>query len=137
MGGVPGWVIPVHPARCSGRVHVPAKRARKPCRGWSGGNMEPGALCQDHPAGPVGYPGTLPVLAPLYRVPTHGRLNLQNLRITSYFSKVSQNGRVSPEYVEKACHSPYFQNGLRNSPLDFLGFLISPAFSPKELMGLI
>ena len=36
--------------------------------------------------------------------------------------KVSQNGQVSPGNVEKACHSPCFQNGLAMSPLDFLGF---------------
>ena len=81
----------------------PAKRARRPCRGRSGGEHEPGALCQDHPAGPVGHPaGALPVLAPLYRVPTYGRLNLRNLRIMVISSKVSQNGIVSPEYVNKA-----------------------------------
>ena len=50
--------------------------------------------------------------------------------------KVSQNPKVSPKYVEKACHSPCVQNGLQMSPLDFLGFSISPAFSHKELMGL-
>ena len=30
---------------------------------------------------------------------------------------------------------PVCQNGLRNSPLDFLRIPFSPAFSPKELMG--
>ena len=50
--------------------------------------------------------------------------------------KFSQNDEVSPKSVEKASVSPYFQNGLQISPLDFLGFPFSPAFSCKELMGL-
>ena len=50
-------------------------------------------------------------------------------------SKVSQNGRVSPKYVKKACHSPCFQNGLVKSPLEFLRFPYSRAFSHKELLG--
>ena len=50
--------------------------------------------------------------------------------------KVSQNREVSPKYDEKACHAPYLQNGSQKSPLDFLGFPIWLAFSPKELMGL-
>ena len=35
---------------------------------------------------------------------------------------------------EKACHSPYIQNGVQNSPLEILRFPILLAFSPKELM---
>ena len=50
--------------------------------------------------------------------------------------KLSQNARVSPKYVEKAWHSPYFQNGLRISPLDILRFPFLAAFSHKELMVL-
>ena len=49
--------------------------------------------------------------------------------------KLSQNHEVSPKYVEKACHSPYFQNELRMSPLGILRFLFSLAFSHKELMA--
>ena len=56
-------------------------------------------------------------------------------RYRLYFYKVSQNDRVSPKYVEKACHAPCFQNGLGKSPLDFLRFPILAAFSHKELMG--
>ena len=36
---------------------------------------------------------------------------------------------------EKAYHSPYFQNGLGISPLDFPGIPFLAAFSHKELMG--
>ena len=49
--------------------------------------------------------------------------------------KVSQNGEVSPENLNKASHSPYSQNGVQKSPLEILRFLFSPAFSCKELMG--
>ena len=50
------------------------------------------------------------------------------------YCKVSQKAIVSPKSVEKACHSPYLQNGLRKSPLEILRFTVSPAFSHKELM---
>ena len=68
--------------------------------------------------------------------PTHGRLNLRNLRNMIIYSKVSQNAEVSPKSVNKACHSPYVQNGLRNSPLGILRFPFPVAFSHKELMVL-
>ena len=55
-------------------------------------------------------------------------------RIDLFLWKVSQNAGVSPKYVNKACLSPYFQNGLRKSALEFLGFPFSVAFSHKELM---
>ena len=54
--------------------------------------------------------------------------------LTSFFYKVSQNGEVSSEKCEKACHSPHIQNGSRKSPLEIPGFPFWPAFSHKELM---
>ena len=42
---------------------------------------------------------------------------------------------MSPKSIQKACHSPYFQNGLQKSPLGILGFPFLPAFSHKELIG--
>ena len=48
--------------------------------------------------------------------------------------KVKQNGQVSPKYVQKASHSPYIQNRVKNSPLEILRFPVSSAFSHKELM---
>ena len=50
------------------------------------------------------------------------------------FLKLSQNGGVSPESVEKACRSPYFQNGSGKSPLKILRFPFLLAFSHKELL---
>ena len=49
--------------------------------------------------------------------------------------KVSQKDEVSTEKCQKACHSPYSQNRLENSPLEFLRFPFSTAFSHKELMA--
>ena len=41
--------IPVHPASCSRRSQETAERARKPCRGWSGGLLGPGARAVSPP----------------------------------------------------------------------------------------
>ena len=54
-----------------------------------------------HPTGPVGLalpalPGSGPLLPPLSQRATFHLI----------FHKVSQNDEVSPENVEKACHSP-------------------------------
>ena len=38
--------------------------------------------------------------------------------------------------VDKACHTPCFQNGLEKSALEILRISFSPAFSHKELMTL-
>ena len=56
-------------------------------------------------------------------------------RFQLLFSKVSQNGIVSQKCINKACHSPYFQNRVQKSPLDILRFPFLSAFSHKELMG--
>ena len=61
--------------------------------------------------------------------PIRARLRVHNL-------KVSQNGEVSPKSSHEASHSPYSQNGVQKSPLDFLRFPLLLAFSHKELMGL-
>ena len=73
---------------------------------------------------PVSLPGQYPASWPI------------RARIQLNFSKVSQNGQVSPEYVHKACHSPCFQNLVQKSALEILRFPFSPAFSHKELMTL-
>ena len=56
-------------------------------------------------------------------------------RFQVFLLKVSQNRIVSPEMCEKACHSPYSQNGLGNHALDFLRFPFPASFSHKELIG--
>ena len=75
---------------------------------------------------PVALPGTIPL-----GMPPLGQYG----EISALFSKVSQNDEVSPKYVHKASHSPYIQNGSQKSPLGFLRFPISVAFSHKELIG--
>ena len=136
--GYNGWVIggvyrvPSHAAR--GEVLMTAKRARKPCRGWSGGHEElgrpssPGTTLRARsvPCRPLPVPG-LPSPGKAASGPIRARLRL-------IFLKVSQNDEVSPKIHEKASHSPYSQNGSRNSPLGILRFPVSPAFSDKELM---
>ena len=84
-----------------------------------------------HPPGPV---RTLQV--PPWDIPLECRLLANTARFHLIPCKVSQNGIVSPVFVEKACHSPYIQNGLRKSPLGILRIPIRLAFSHKELMGL-
>ena len=99
----------------------------------------------------AGRPGPAPAI-PAHPSPTHHSLRSgpgpcralvggwaprsKRARLRSYFYKVSQNDEVSPKYLEKACHAPYFQNGLKNSPLEIPGFPYLLAFSPKELMVL-
>ena len=91
----------------------PAKRARRPCRGRSGGvgrtywGRRRGRL-PDHPCG--ARSGTLypPCLGP-----SECRLTAKGARYHLIFYKVSQNDEVSPKSVDKACHSPYIQKRLR------------------------
>ena len=92
-------------------------------RVWSQGGIlqgyRPGPEGGDHARPVARTPNTPPITAEL----------------TSFYCKVSQNGRVSPEKCQKAYHSPCFQNRLQKSPLDFLRFPYFRAFSHKELMG--
>ena len=85
---------------------------------------------QNPPCGPGQAPVPSLVLGPL-----KCRLWANKARFKVIFSKVSQNREVSSVFVEKACHSPCFQNGCQKSPLEILRFPKMPAFSHKELMG--
>ena len=126
--------LPSHAARGGPRSRT-AKRARKALQGpgvvvlrvrtyWGRRRSYP------HPSGPVGLAlPALPGICP------YCRLTAKGARFHVIFHKVSQNRRVSPKVVHKASHSPYFQNGLRNSPLGILRFPLFPAFSHKELMA--
>ena len=75
------------------------------------------------PAGP-------PCTGPL-ECPPRANMATFDLILLNY----SQNGQVSPKYVEKAYVSPYFQNRSQKSPLEILRIPFSSAFSHKELMG--
>ena len=147
---LPGW----GPGGYTGRViRDPAPRSqtarggsqnqrsgpRRPCKGRSGWVLGAGRTGTDPraPAHPPTHPcGARSVLAS-QALPGRGWApRAETATFDLIFHKVSQNDRVSPKYVEKACHSPCLQNGPQNSPLDFLRFPILPAFSHKELMGL-
>ena len=137
-GWVYGWVIPVpSPATllrgapptsdrreralpCRGRV------GRKQVRGLRGGGTAPGTTLRAR----SGYPVPLPVPGP-----SECRPWANKARFHSFYWKVSQNDEVSPKNVEKAYHSPYFQNRVQKSPLEILRFPFLPAFSCKELIG--
>ena len=82
-----------------------------------------------HPSGPV---RTLQVPPCTYPLECPPRANTARFKVI--YCKVSQNGIVSPVFVNKACHSPHSQNGLRKSPLEILRNPFLAAFSHKELM---
>ena len=138
-GGYQGWVYrgstPSHAAR-GGPASQRPQGAGPPPRGRVGWKQGPGdtgtaaGRLLDHPAGPVRPPCGPPCPGPL-----ECRLLANKARFQANLLKVSQNRGVSPKVVEKACHSPYIQNGPQNSPLGILRFPFSPAFSHKELMG--
>ena len=141
-GGYTGWVpgglyrCTTQPPRCK----VPMRNCQKQaaCCRWQGGigTVPQGYVdgggdgSQDHPAGPVSTPG-----ASLSWDPQNAASWPITARFRSIYSKVSQNGQVSPKYVHKASHSPCFHFGLQKSPLEFLRFPVLRAFSHKELMG--
>ena len=113
VGGYQGWLYRVLPS-CSGRVQIQRSGPRKPCKGWSGWYLEPGAgrsvpTLRARSVPCRALPGTdlaeRPSLA--YRA-----------RIDLISWKLSQNGIVSPKCVEKACHSPHIQKRVQKSPLD-------------------
>ena len=117
------------------RAYVQRSGPGRPCRGLEWWYIWPGA-----PAGPCttpAGPGRSPAEPSLdmAQLPGKRRLLANKVRFSNILLKVSQNGEVSTIFHQKACHSPYFQNRLRMSPLEILRFPVWPAFSHKELMG--
>ena len=147
-GWVPGEGYTGYYPAARGEVQIQRSGPRKPRRGWSGWYLElgrptygqmkvnkgPGTAAGTAPRTTLRArsvpPGALPVLGP-----SECRLTANRARISLILLKVSQNGEVSWKSVEKACHSPYLQKRSQKSPLDFLRFPFSVAFSHKELMG--
>ena len=144
LGGYTGWVIPGYTAlrqRCSR-----SPPHRRPATAGSGPPLQ-GEVVGSRWGGRAywgtGGAGPAPTLrarsVPVGPPWCRTRLFPPSQPITARFHlishKVSQNHEVSPKSVHKAYHSPCFQNGLRKSPLQFLRFPYSLAFSPKELMG--
>ena len=124
-------VLPSRQGRPTPSGGMTAKRAPEAHRAGVGGHAVAPRDVRTHPSGPVGPGQALPG-APR-AIAASGPIKA---RIEVILLKVSQNGIVSPENVEKACHSPYVQNGLEKSPLEILRFSFWPAFSHKELMVL-
>ena len=133
--GIPGWVYRVGIQGCTTQPLREGSRQRSGPRrllqGAGVGGLEPGIpqYARTHPCGArsalwasLVLPG--PVAASW---PIRARFDLNS-------HVYCQNDEVSPKSVHKAYRSPYFQNGLQISPLDFLGFPYLLAFSPKELM---
>ena len=138
---VPGWVyrgvLPSHPATLL--EEDPRSRQRSGPRRPPAGRLE-WVVCG---SGRTGVRRRRRALThhslrsgPLrWSVPSECRPWANRARFNVISQKLSENGQASPKSVEKAYHSPYFQNGSRISPLGFLRFPISPAFSHKELIG--
>ena len=144
--GVPRWVYRVGNTGYYRAPTNPAlKSTRRPATAGSGPSPQ-GRVGRKQGAGPGGDggwdgPGTTPA-GPVgsQDPPCTGTSQIAaswpiRARFHLIFYKVSQKAGVSPKYVEKACHSPCLQNGSQKSPLDFLGFPYSAAFSHKELSG--
>ena len=126
-------------------VAQPARQGRTPVSGVLTAKRAPEALqglewvvsmqrpVRPHPPlrGPVG--ACSPSLVLLEQTPASWPIRA---RCDLFYVKLSQNRVVSPKYVKKAYHSPCFQKPAQKSPLDFLGFPFSTAFSHKELMVL-
>ena len=126
-----GRGIPVaHPA-CSRRVLLTAKRAPEGLQGLEWVVSRSRTSAAPGPPLPAVGPASLSGLAPR-AIPASGPITA---RFHYILLKVSQNGGVSPLFVNKAYHSPCFQNAVQMSPLEILRFPILPAFSHKELMG--
>ena len=144
-----GWVyrmgntrVPTQPpsdAARGGPHKHPAKRPRKPCRGWSGWGAgsgrtgDGGGHGQDHPAGPVG-PASWPSLSFPLRMPPPGHRGRDS---TSFTVKLVKTTKCRSNITKRPVIVPIFKNGSRMSPLEIPGFPLLLAFSHKELMGLL
>ena len=115
-------VIPGTQPAARGEVQDSEAGPVGPCRGpeWvvmGLGRTDAAGRLLDHPPGPVRS-----LWDPPCPGPSECRLLAIGARIDLILLKVSQNRQVSPEYPEKACHSPYIQKRLQKSPLEILRF---------------
>ena len=106
-GGYTGWVIPGTPSQLESGAYDSEAGPGSPRGAGVGGHMHSARpSTQNPPSGPgPARTGHSLVLGPL---PASWPIRV---RLTSFYSKVSQNDEVSPKYTHKACHSPYSQNG--------------------------
>ena len=127
-GGYTGY----YPASCSRGANPDSEAGPEALQGlewWSGCSGRVPGASGDHPCGARSalQASLSPPRADAASWPIRARFRLS-------YTKVSQNDEVSTKSTHKACHSPHFQNGLRNSPLEILRFPYFAAFSHKELM---
>ena len=134
-GGYTGGYTRYYPAA----KDVPTKRRHDSGAGpgrllqgaWSGWSCcsVPGTSAPT-PAGPGQAPCALP------GAPRANAASWANkARFDLILLNIDQNRRVSPVLINKACHSPCFQNGSHKSALQIPRFPVSSAFSHKELIG--
>ena len=145
QGGYTGWVYRVGNTGCTTQ---PPARGGKPARQtatagsgptlqgwvvWKQGGLDGRTSARPapryHPAGPVRPPEALPVPGTL---PTGKGRDLTSIPI-----KLVKTTKCHQKVFKRPTLVPISQNGVQKSPLDFLRFTISLAFSHKELMGLI
>ena len=109
---VPGWAIPgttQTPRFARGECPVQRSGPRKPARAGVGGtgcsDVRAAGRLLYHPCGaPVGLLRSPPCTGPLGMPPWANRARIDLISL-----KLSQNGQVSPKFIEKACLSPYIQ----------------------------
>ena len=144
QGGYTGWVIRGHiPSQPALLEEGPAAVQRPQGAGPALGRVvrkQAGAgrtRCsaggdgsQDHPAGPVGLPWSPPCPGTL-RMPASGPYGRD---LTSFPVKLVKTRECHRNITKRPVIVPILRNGSGKSPLDFLRFLFSVAFSHKELM---
>ena len=134
--GIPGSCS--SPPTAKGDPETAKRAPEAPSGGWSGWSQEPEYPSCARPHIPT-HSGPLVLRGPLRWDMGSPRAKAASGPITARIDLIlvyyCQNRRVSPKSVEKAYHSPYIQNAVQKSPLDFLRFPFGQAFSHKELMG--
>ena len=142
-GWVYGWVYRegytgYYPPTAQGRTHTseagPGSPAGAGVGGYGAWVRVQGVRRRDGP-GPTLRVRSVTLCPPWSRTSQNAASGPIKARFQSFLYKVSQKAEVSPKSTQKASHSPYIQNGLQKSPLDFLRFPFLRAFSHKELMG--
>ena len=83
-----------------------------------------------HPTGPVGPTGPS-----LYRTPQNAHLGPIGRDLRSFLIKLVKTVKCRRKVCKRPVIVPNIQNGSGKSPLGFLRFPFSSAFSRKELMG--
>ena len=142
-GWVPGWGMGLGGYQEGYTGYYPASWKAEPTDSGAGPGRPQGlewvvCRCSARPSSMTTHSSTPGASGARFAVMDLSPLNAASGPIRARFShillKVSKNPIVSSKNVQKACHSPHFQNGLQKSPLVFSRFPFSPAFSHKELM---